>query len=155
MPDHLNNKLSEFVATHLPTAVHMEIAVDAYDSKSLRLKAPLGPSINDKKTAFGGSIYVVAVMSCWGMVYLRCIERGIEPDIVVAKADIEYLKPVNSDIVAQSVVADEADWTRFFEDFASRGKAKIALSSEVIVDGECAARFNGLYAIVGVKNQDN
>lgn len=145
------HKLSEFVQTYLPTAVHMQIAVDAYDGKSLRLTAPLAPSVNDKQTAFGGSIYVVAVMACWGMVYLRCVEYGIDPDIVVAKGEIEYSAPVNGDIVAQSVAAEEADWTQFFADFEDRGKAKIPLCSEVIINGGVAASFKGLYALVADK----
>lgn len=145
------DKLTDFVHQYLPTAVHMQIEVKDYDAQQLTLQAPLAPSINDKGTAFGGSIYVVAVMACWGMVYLRCVEQGLEPDIVVAKADIEYLKPVNGDIVAQSQPAAEADWRVFFEQFAERGRAKIELCSEVVINGEVAARFHGLYAILGNK----
>ena len=73
MSNAVARKLDEFIARHLPTAQHMQLAVADYDSRSLTLTAPLGPSINDKLTAFGGSIYVVAVMACWGMVYLRCV----------------------------------------------------------------------------------
>lgn len=144
-------KLDAFIARHLPTAQHMELAVADYDSQSLTLRAPLAPSINDKLTAFGGSIYVVAVMACWGMVYLRCVEHGLDPDIVVAKAEIDYLKPVSDDIVARSVATDDSDWARFFRDFDERGRAKIALCSEVITADGVAARFSGTYAIVGVK----
>ncbi len=151
MPKPIAEKLTEFVQQYLPTAVHMEISIQDYDSQQLTLHAPLAPSINDKGTAFGGSIYVVAVMACWGMVYLRCVEEGLEPDIVVAKADIEYLKPVTGDIVAQSVSAPEADWQLFFSHFAERGKAKMELCSEVVINGEVAARFRGLYAILGNK----
>ncbi|MBU72545.1 MULTISPECIES: YiiD C-terminal domain-containing protein [Spongiibacter] len=151
MSNAVARKLDEFIARHLPTAQHMQLAVADYDSRSLTLTAPLGPSINDKLTAFGGSIYVVAVMACWGMVYLRCVEQGLDPDIVVAKGEIDYMKPVDGDIVASSLPTDEADWTQFFEDFAERGRAKIALSSEVRIGDAVAARFSGLYAIVGVK----
>ena len=84
-------------------------------------------------------------------VYLRCVEQGLDPDIVVAKGEIDYMKPVDGDIVASSLPTDEADWTQFFEDFAERGRAKIALSSEVRIGDAVAARFSGLYAIVGVK----
>ena len=151
MKNPVGAKLDAFIARHLPTAQHMEIAVADYDSRSLTLNAPLGPSINDKLTAFGGSIYVVAVMACWGMVYLRCVEHGLDPDIVVAKGDIAYLKPVDGDIVARSLPAEEADWQRFFSDFAERGRAKIALRSQVLIGETVAAEFSGLYAIVGVK----
>lgn len=151
MPADISHKLDEFIAAYLPTAQHMELAVDRYDGQSLRLHAPLAPSINDKLTAFGGSIYVVAVMACWGMVYLRCVEAGLDPDIVVAKAEIDYLLPVNDDIVAESVPALDDQWEHFFHSFDDRGRGKIELCSQVIVRGEVAARFKGIYAIVGVK----
>ncbi|CAA0088708.1 Uncharacterised protein [Zhongshania aliphaticivorans] len=143
--------LNDFIAAYLPTAQHMQISVENYDGQTLRLHAPLAPSINDKLTAFGGSIYVVAVMACWGMVYMRCVDYGLDPDIVVAEAAIEYLKPVTGDIVASSLPADEKNWEHFFQRFEERGKAKIDLQSEIIVNGEVAVRFKGLYAIVGVK----
>jgi thioesterase domain-containing protein len=143
--------LDNFIAKYLPTAQHMQISVESYDGCSLRLHAPLAPSINDKLTAFGGSIYVVAVMACWGMVYMRCVDYGLDPDIVVAEASIEYLKPVTGDIVASSLVSDEKNWDNFFHRFEERGKAKMDLSSEIIVNGEVAVRFKGLYAIIGVK----
>lgn len=147
----ISDKLDEFIATYLPTARHMKLSVAEYDGRSLRLQAPLAPSLNDKLTAFGGSIYVVAVMSCWGMVYLRCVEAGLDPDIVVAKAEIDYLLPIDQDIVAQSIPAAEAQWQHFFSRFDERGRGKIELTSEVIVRGQVAARFKGIYAIVGLK----
>lgn len=151
MSQPIAHRLSEFIAEHLPTARHMRLSVSDYSDGALTLTAPLGPSINDKQTAFGGSIYVVAVMACWGSVYLHCVESGLDPDIVVAKAEIEYLLPVPSDIVARSLPAEDADWQGFFTRFEERGRAKIELCSEVIVNGEVAARFKGLYAIVGLK----
>ena len=143
--------LDDFIAKYLPTAQHMQIRVENYDGSSLQLHAPLAPSINDKLTAFGGSIYVVAVMACWGMVYVRCVDYGLDPDIVVAEASIEYLRPVTGDIVASSIATDEKHWEHFFDRFDERGKAKIDLQSEIIINGEVAVRFKGLYAIVGVK----
>ncbi len=142
-------RLSEFVQRHLPTAQALQISVADYDSCCLTLHAPLGPSINDKQTAFGGSLYVVAVMAGWGMVYLRCREAGIDPNIVVARGEIDYYAPVDSDIIASSLAVDEAEWQRFFADFEARGKAKIELRTQVLREGKAAVSFKGLYAIIG------
>ncbi|WP_372810548.1 YiiD C-terminal domain-containing protein [Litorivivens sp.] len=144
------HKLTEFVQAHLPTARALEIEVADYDSESLTLRAPLGPSINDKHTAFGGSLYVVAVMAGWGMVYLRCREAGIDPNIVVAKGEIEYQAPVPTDIVASSIALEESEWDAFFQHFDERGKSKIELRTQVLQDGKPAVSFKGLYAIIGL-----
>ncbi|MFT5575796.1 MAG: thioesterase domain-containing protein [Bermanella sp.] len=143
------NRLTEFVQTHLPTAQALQISVADYDSHSLTLTAPLGPSVNDKQTAFGGSLYVVAVMAGWGMVYLRCREAGIDPNIVVARGEIDYHAPVDSDIVVSSLALEETEWQRFLGDFKTRGKAKIELSTQVLRAGKPAVSFKGLYAIIG------
>lgn len=120
-----------------------------YDGEHLRLVAPLAPNINDKGTAFGGSIYCVAVMSCWGMVYLQAKEFGLdEPNIVVSHGEIDYLKPVNGAIEATCEI-DAAAFEQFWQDYQARGKAKIALHSKVLdKDGQLLARFSGRYAII-------
>ena len=146
-------RLTEFVQTHLPTARALRIRVADYDGQSLTLRAPLGPSVNDKQTAFGGSLYVVAVMAGWGMVYLRCREAGIDPNIVVVRGEIDYLAPVAEDIVAVSMPAGEDDWARFFRDFEERGKARMALRVEVPRGAEAAVVFQGVYAIVGLASE--
>ncbi|AKH69654.1 thioesterase-like protein [Spongiibacter sp. IMCC21906] len=150
-----NTAMDEFIAQYLPSAQFMQLEVDAYNGKSLHLKAPLGPNINDKNTAFGGSIYCVSVMACWGMVYMRCVDYGLDPDIVIAKAEIEYLKPVTGDILAKSLEADENRWNDFFSRYEERGRARMALSSEVHVNGELAVKFSGNYAIIGEKSRDS
>ncbi len=151
MSQSVQQDLTAFIEAHLPTARALQIEVADYNSSQLSLRAPLEHSINDKLTAFGGSLYVVAVMACWGMVYLRCREQGIEPNIVVARGEIDYLAPVGEDIVASSLPVDEAEWDGFFARFAERGRAKLELRSQICVGGKPAVEFKGLYAIIGEK----
>lgn len=143
--------LPQFIQAHLPIAQHLQVGVEHYDSLQLALNAPLGPSVNDKLTAFGGSIYCLMVMTCWGMVYLRCKEYGIEPNIVVAHGEIDYLSPVDGDFISHSLVVDEGAWSTFFAKFEDRGRAQIPLSAELVHGGKLAARFSGRYAIIGAK----
>ena len=83
-----------FIQRHLPAAINMGIEVVAYDGDTLQCRAPLSLNYNDKLTAFGGSLYVLCVLTCWGMVYLRTRERGLDGDLVVSKGEIEYRAPV-------------------------------------------------------------
>jgi thioesterase domain-containing protein len=142
--------LTEFVQTHLPIAQEMGITVEHYDGNSLTLVAPLDPNINDKGTAFGGSIYCVAVFTCWGMVYLKAREYGLQaPNVVVAKGEIDYLKPVNGVIRATCSLVDDSVFDEFWLHYQQRGKAKVDLTSQVQDDnGERLAHFSGKYAII-------
>lgn len=158
----LKSSLQQFVAQHLPLGRAMGIDVHHYDSSSLALAAPLALNDNDKDTAFGGSLYCVAVMSCWSSVYLRCLEQQLidptlprgTPNIVVSKAAIEYLAPVRSEqIVAHCSSPAAESWDVFFARYASHGSAKISLASTVNTDingkGKTAVDFSGAYSLIG------
>ena len=52
----ISEKLTQFFIQHLPIAQFMGLEVESYDGDTLILTAPLEPNINDKQTAFGGSL---------------------------------------------------------------------------------------------------
>jgi thioesterase domain-containing protein len=135
---------------HLPIAKELGICVNSYDADCLVLTAPLEPNINDKLTAFGGSIYCVCVMSCWGMVYLKAKEHGLlSPSIVVSKGQIDYLQPVAGQIRASCQLNDTNQFDDFFKTYDTRGRAKITLKASVMDKGKEAVQFTGHYALLG------
>lgn len=146
--DELIAALNDFVINTLKLAVAMDISIESYDRSSLVLSAPLEKNINDKNTAFGGSLYVLNVMTCWGMVYMKCREGGIEmPNIVVSHAEINYLVPVpDKKIIASCSVTDEFDG--FIEYYQGNGRSRVKLQSSVSTDGKTAVVFKGKYAII-------
>jgi len=87
--DPIARKLAELFQTHLPITHDIDMNIKHYDGQTLTLKAPLAPNINDKQTAFGDSLYNIAVMACWGMAYLKTQETGINCNQVAAKGAIE------------------------------------------------------------------
>jgi thioesterase domain-containing protein len=149
--ENLSHKLTEFMDEHLPIADKIGIEVESYDGHTLKLRAPLAPSINDKQTAFGGSMYCLCVMNCWGMVYLKCLENGIVPNIVIGKAEIEYKLPVAQDFISTCDNVDDSAWDAFFAMFKLKGRAKIRMESHIEIDGKPAVIFAGQYAIIGEK----
>jgi thioesterase domain-containing protein len=146
--DELITGLNNFVINTLDLAVSMDIAIESYDRETLVLSAPLEKNINDKNTAFGGSLYVLNVMTCWGMVYMKCREGGIEiPNIVVSHAEIDYLAPVSDKIISAScTISDEFDG--FIEYYDGNGRSRVRLQSSVVTAGKTAVLFKGKYAII-------
>lgn len=148
----ISQKLKDFFVEHLPITQFMGLEVESYDGEQLILTAPLEPNINDKQTAFGGSLYNAAVMACWGFVYLKTQEKGIECNQVVTGGEVKYKAPVAGTIraIAQAPNADEFD--RFFADYNEAGKAKISLNAIITTDGKAdskvAVAFSGQYAIL-------
>jgi len=147
----MSEHLTQFLASHLPLSEYLGVEVANYDGKSLTLRAPLGPSLNDKLTAFGGSLYCLCVMSCWGMVYLQILERGLDGNLVVSRGQIDYLCPVATDIEARCTGPGEEVFGAFFRGFEQRGRAKLTLESKIVVDGKTAVKFRGEYAFIAYK----
>ena len=52
-------------------AKHIGIVVESADDSAVVLRAPLAPNANYKGTAFGGSLYSVAVLTGWAWVTRR------------------------------------------------------------------------------------
>lgn len=141
-------QLIDFIQAHLPLARAMGLRADYYDGQRLDLSAPLELNINDKLTAFGGSLYNVAVMACWGMVYLQCRERGLDPNIVVGHAEVDYLLPVPDARIVASCQLKPGAFDEFFSRYDAGGRARVELHSQVNCDGRPALQFKGQYAIV-------
>jgi thioesterase domain-containing protein len=141
--------LQDFFMLNVPLARAAEISVHSYDGEKLVFQAPLEPNINDKGTAFGGSIYVLCVSTAWGMSSIKAQELGLDGELVVAKAEIEYLRPLNEDLHAEAVSPDEESLQHFKESFERHGKAVFEL--DVVAnnsEGKACACFRGKYALL-------
>lgn len=152
----ISNKLTQFFGEHLPITQFMDLDVECYDGQTLILTAPLEPNINDKQTAFGGSLYNVAVMACWGMVYLKTQEKGIQCNQVVTEGSVKYIAPVTGRLRAICHAPSDEELNIFFAGFDENGKAKITLESIIYDDEKIlnvdpdikpSVKFKGQYAI--------
>ncbi len=161
----LSARFDQFVQDHLPLGSAMGLKVNHYNGDSISLLAPLELNDNDKGTAFGGSLYCAAVMAGWGYFYLRCLQYNLTeelPSIVISKAEIEYLAPVNSsNIIASCSNNDASMWDEFLNTYKARGRAKVTLSCLINADGATASstasstgeespavKFTGTYALI-------
>ena len=141
-------KLENLLHSEIPLSQAMGIRVASYDGRCLRLAAPLAPNINHKLTAFGGSLYSLAVLCGWGLLHLKLAEAGLHRHIVIQESSIRYLRPVNGKILAECC-ADEAELSRFFQVLEKHGRARIALDAVIQYEGQAAVEFSGRYVVHG------
>ncbi len=145
-------KLTDFIHHNLPLMVNARVKIHHYDSAIFTLSMPLDANYNDKATAFGGSLYCLCVTNAIGLAFLKAYERGIEPDLVVSSANIQYLKPVSDNLILASTAELEPScWQSFFDDYKKHGKARITIRSSITQGGEIAVTFEGQFAIIGKK----
>lgn len=129
----------------IPISRAMGVKVVAYQGNRLTITAPLALNYNHRKSAFGGSLYAVAVLAGWGLMQLKLGERMLDCNTVVAGAEASYLRPVYEDLTCSAELP--ADSERLFDQLATEGGASTKVASRFILSGETAMEVIGAYRI--------
>ncbi len=140
--------LEHTLHNEIPISQAMGVRVAGYDGVSLKLAAPLDPNINHKCTAFGGSLFSLAVLCGWGMVHLKLAEAGLHKHIVIQESTIRYLLPVDQDLHAECRI-DDAALQQFMRTLTKHGRARLALDVVITHQGQPAVEFSGRYVVHG------
>ncbi|UXI68319.1 thioesterase domain-containing protein [Tahibacter amnicola] len=127
----LVNALEREILSEIPLARAMELRVDRTAGDRIVLAAPLGPNINDKGCAFGGSLASVLTLSGWALIVLRLREAGHDCDVYVQDSQLRYLAPVWGEIRAEARVADGDSWDSFLGMINARGKGRLRVVAVV------------------------
>lgn len=134
--------------TTIPISEKMAINVEGYTDSYFSVAADLQPNINLHHTMFAGSIYTLATLTGWGATYLALKERELMGDIVLAKADIKYLKPIEQQPSAKVTLAHcEGDLNQL----TTANKARYRVPVTVFSGDTPAAQFIGYFAVIGKK----
>lgn len=141
--------LEAFLIKHLPLARAAQVTIDSYDGERLQVSAPLSENINDKGTAFGGSLYNLCVIAGWGMTDLKAKSLGLEGDIVVAKGEINYLRPVKGRLIATAFSPDTDMLEKAEHHHKGLGKSVFHIDVTVPDEhGKICVKFSGKYAVL-------
>ncbi len=141
----VNTDLENYLLAHIPIAAEMKLKIKDFSRSSLVIQAPLTPNINDKGTAFAGSLYSAMVLAGWMYVTARLKSEEIDAEAVATAARIRYLKPVTEDFEAVCRLGAEEDWARFVAKLQKRKNYKIELPVEVSINGSLKATLEGEY----------
>lgn len=134
------------VCAAMPPLVSMQMSLQRFDGERLHVQAPLSANVNDKGSAFGGSLSALMTIAGWALATLKLKQVGLEADVYVADSTVHYRKPLLADLHAEAWLAPEADWNEFIEAFRRRGKARALLLAQVLLpDGGVAAELSGRY----------
>lgn len=128
----------------IPITRHLGLRVDDYTGAELRISAPLAPNVNDKGTAFAGSLNALMTLAGWGLLHLRLFEAAQPCDIVIHRGELEFARPVRSDFRAVAVVT-ESDWERCLERLRARGRGRIPVATRIETVNGIAASMQASY----------
>lgn len=145
MNDAARQQLQQTLYTDIPLTREMGLRVAAYDGQTLQLTAPLAPNVNDKGTAFGGSLYNLAVLCGWSLLRLKLNETGLnKKNIVIHEAHTRYLLPVTGELRAACTLTGDA-LTEFMQPLQKKGRARITLTVAIHQQDQTAVEFTGQY----------
>lgn len=130
----------------MPPVCALGIHVSGYVDDTLTLGAPLSANVNDKGSAFGGSLASAMTLAAWGIATLKLQEAGFVADVYVQDSTLRYLKPLYDDVRVDARLAPGQSWPAFVAAFASRGKARATVIAEARdAQGAVVTSFEGRF----------
>ena len=133
----------------IPLLTAMELAFVGYDDLTLTMEAPLAPNVNNKGTAFGGSIASICLFGGWAVSTLGFMENGIDnTEIVVFRNDMIFERPARGLLNVEARVTPAE-----FETVLARlgqhdtGRIRFDVDVETFHDGERCATMRGVYVV--------
>jgi len=138
--------LQKRIAGEFMLAKHIGIVVESADDSAVVLRAPLAPNANYKGTAFGGSLYSVAVLTGWAWVTRYLAARGLAADAVIQESTVRFLVPVQGELRASVTAPSDAQIDKFRKMLQRAGRGRIRLRVEIVYNQTLAALFEGVFA---------
>lgn len=139
-------RLADTLHTQIPLSTAMGVRAARYDAEGLALEMPLAPNHNHAAAAFAGSLNALTTLAGWGLLWLLLDEAGIAANIVIQDGSIDYLRPVDADlIVARCAPPPPVELGRFLAALRRRGLARIALGATIGPEGRPEVRFSGRF----------
>jgi thioesterase domain-containing protein len=138
--------LQDRIVAEFPLARHIGIVVETADDDAVVLRAPLAPNANYKGTAFGGSLYSLAVLTGWAWVTRYLAARGVLADAVIQASSMRFLAPVRGELRASAAAPAAAQIDKFRKMLQRAGRGRISVRVEINYDETLAALFEGVFA---------
>lgn len=135
--------LQQVLHEQIPITWPMGITVVSCNEAGLVLEAPLGPNLNDKGTAFAGSLGSLVTLAGWCLLRELLQEAGVEARIAITRSNLTFHQPVSDTLRAICPRPGAAQVGRFLKTLQAKGKARIPLTASI--GRETAVSFEGEY----------
>jgi thioesterase domain-containing protein len=147
MLDYDAEEVTAYLHEHIPITRAMQLEVMPPEPDRLRLTARLKPNLNHQETAFGGSIASLGILAGWTLIHLRLHSSERRYKIVIHKSEIEFQRPIEADFEGTCLFPEEPVWETFLASLQRKGRARIELNPQVMVNGKVAATIKGNFVI--------
>jgi thioesterase domain-containing protein len=129
----------------------MGIKIHQYSGRTLETRASLNKNINLHGTMFAGSIFSLATLTGWGMIFLQLKEKGLDGDIVLGDGNIHYHKPIT---MQPRALCNIESLSGKFEPLAKNKKCQIKLNVSILDGDNAVAEFSGVFWVLPTKETE-
>lgn len=130
---------------HIPLSEKMGVRISQYTGQKFITTMPEIGNQNPNQTLFAGSLFSLATLTGWGLIWLMLREHHLGGTIILADAHIRYSKPISG---RPSASADLGSISGDLDRLARGRKARVQLDVELCGDNLCGAVFEGVYLIL-------
>jgi len=136
------------IHTQIPMTKLMQVELKTLDDITLITTAPLNININDKGTAFGGSLNTLTIISSWCMAYYISKKFNInDSSIVISKNETKFLRPVTKDIICNTFVPQKDELSQLKLSLDKKSRGSIIINAQIVEDEKVCVNFKGTYII--------
>lgn len=139
-----------FLYAHIPLVQAMQMKLHHISSFELTASAPIKPNINDKQTVFGGSSAALMTISGWMLIKANLEQLGVRNDVVIHKAENQWLKAQHDDLIIRSSIDPQIDWSAMGTRFKHKNRSqKLQVKCQVQSQNlQVCSEMTGQYVIL-------
>ena len=133
----------------IPLLTAMDLSFVRFEDLALTMEAPLAPNINNKGTAFGGSIASICLFGGWAVSTLAFMDNDIHnTEIVVFKNEMTFERPARGHLTVRAYMKPD-DFAACLARLKAGDPDRIRLDIHVDLfhDDERCATMQGLYVV--------
>ncbi|TDF35768.1 GNAT family N-acetyltransferase [Alteromonadaceae bacterium M269] len=135
----------------IPITEQMGIKLFQYSGRTLEARASLNKNVNLHGTMFAGSIFSLATLTGWGMIFLQLKQLGRDGDIVLGDADIHYHKPLT---LTPRAVCNIETLSAKFAVLDKGKKCNVKLQVDILDGDTPVAEFKGIYWVLPPRKEE-
>ncbi len=133
----------------IPLLNAMQLSFVDYRNLALTMEAPLAPNINNKGTAFGGSIASICLFGGWAVSTLAFVDEDIHnTEIVVYRNEMTFERPARGLLTVNARIEPDdfaACLARLRTD--DPGRVRLNINIDLYHDDLRCATMQGLYVV--------
>ncbi len=134
----------------IPLLNAMQLSFVRYENLTLTMEAPLAPNINNKGTAFGGSIASICLFGGWAVSTLAFVDQDIHnTEIVVYKNEMTFERPARGLLTVDARI-EPADFSACLARLKSADdpeRVRLDIHVDLFHDEVRCASMQGLYVV--------